>query len=816
MLLEGELGVGKTALWREGVARATVRVLSCQPVEAEAQLPYAALGDLLENVDLEGLPGPQRSALEVALLRAEPGPRPLNQRAVALGLLALLKAEPTVVAIDDVQWLDHPSEVVLAFAARRVGDARVGLLVSRRGGGPLPLHLPDAARTVVGPLGREDLAQLVGPLPRAELARVLRISGGNPFYALELAGCHEVPSTLRGLVGGRLDALSAEGRAAVELASALSRPAVDAALAPGVLERDGTRVRFVHPLLAELAYEQVADKRALHALAAELVDEPEERARHLALAAEAPDERVALALDDAARRARARGAPDAAAELLEQARRLTPGGSWRRGVEAAERWLEAGDAERARSLLEALLDEVPPGRDRAAALARLGWVRAHADGFRVAADAFRAALAERSDDVALRIEIEQGLAWCTHSFDSVAAAREHAGTALELAEAHGDPTLLAHTLAHVAFLDSLRGEGMATATIERALALPADPGWTQILGRPDWIQALLLLWDERLDEARERLRALRAEALERGDEHSLPFVLFQLARVELLLGDWDDAWRHAQECAESVEQSGQAGEGPYAAAIVALVAAHRGEAGPTEDGLALAERLGVQPAALELLAARGFLELSRGEVAAACATFDELAARVDASGLREPALFRWQADAIEANVLAGRGEIAAELFAALDRGRPWVREVVGRCELLVLGGGAAPREAARVSRLPFERARTLLVRGARERRSRQWRAAREALGEALTSFEALGAPLWAEKARGELARVGGRAPAHGDLTPTERRIAELIAAGRTYQQAADELFISPKTVQWNLSKVYRKRASARAPSSPAH
>ena len=94
--------------------------------------------------------------------------------------------------------------------------------------------------------------------------------------------------------------------------------------------------------------------------------------------------------------------------------------------------------------------------------------------------------------------------------------------------------------------------------------------------------------------------------------------------------------------------------------------------------------------------------------------------------------------------------------------------------------------------------------GARHRRGRQWGAARAALDDALAALEALGAPLWAAKARAELARVGGRAPADGALTPTEQQIAELIAAGRTYQEAADALFISPKTVQWNLSKVYRK------------
>jgi len=211
LLLEGELGVGKTALWQEAVARSRYRVLSCRPVEAETQLAYAALGDLLGELadeELAPLPGPQRHALEVALLRAEPGEHGAPQRAVALGLLAVLRARPTIVAVDDVQWLDHPSAVVLAFVARRLEGARVGLLMARRGGGAMPLHLPETARVPVEPLDVAELARLVAnehgaAISRPEATRLHRLSGGNPFFALELMGCDVVPSTLRGLVENR-------------------------------------------------------------------------------------------------------------------------------------------------------------------------------------------------------------------------------------------------------------------------------------------------------------------------------------------------------------------------------------------------------------------------------------------------------------------------------------------------------------------------------------------------------------------------------------------------------------------------------------
>jgi DNA-binding CsgD family transcriptional regulator len=226
----------------------------------------------------------------------------------------------------------------------------------------------------------------------------------------------------------------------------------------------------------------------------------------------------------------------------------------------------------------------------------------------------------------------------------------------------------------------------------------------------------------------------------------------------------------------------------------------------------------VQPAAFELLAARGFLELSLGDAARADGTLSRLAELVTAAGMNEPALFRFHGDAIEAKVVLGHRDRAQALLRELERlgtalQRTWVLALAGRCRGLLSaaqgdldGSYRALQSALELhDRLgePFERARTLLVLGSVQRRDRKKRAARQSLGRALEAFEALGARLWAGRTRAELARVGGRSPAAG-LTPTERRIAELIASGRTYREAADALFISPKTVQWNLSKIYRK------------
>ena len=505
-VLDGELGIGKTVLWKAGLAAAADRsysVLVCRPIESEAQLAYAAVGDLLAEVSDEAmgeLPEPQRRALEVALLRREPEGHPL-QRAVALGTLGVLRMiareRPTVVGIDDVQWLDPESESVLAFVARRLRDERIGLLVTRRfeGSSTLPLDLERAfvdgrlGHLQVGSLGPVELdrllvARLDARLSERSLVRVHDRSGGNPFFALEIGRAIQqrddlptvddddvpIPASLHELVRDRLALLARPAREATEIAAALSKPtrplidavmgssdsaaAIEAAAAAGIVELEGDRVRFAHPLLASITYAQIppARRRALHARLAEILDDPEERGRHLALAAERPDAAVAAALDEAARRARARGAPASAAELWEQARRLTPADAGRearrRGIEAAERHFDAGEVDRARALLEEVVAESPPGRERSQALTRLGWVCAHTEGFHAAEEVFRAALAEHADDVALRIEIEEGLAWCLHQTQGIAAAEIHARRALELAESLGEPALLAGALSH--------------------------------------------------------------------------------------------------------------------------------------------------------------------------------------------------------------------------------------------------------------------------------------------------------------------------------------------------------------------------------
>ena len=879
LLFEGDAGIGKTTLWREAVSAALNRsyfVLSCRPVESEAQLAFSALGDLLEEVPdsaAADLPMPQRRALDVALLRVEAeGPPPLP-RAVSLGALGVLRAlaasGPVVIAVDDVQWLDRPSASTLEFAVRRLRSEPIGIVLARRGvDADVPLALDRARpgeavrRLLVGPLGGDSLERLVRArvdvhLGPPALRQLEAASGGNPYFALELARSLEerevplgpgeplpVPVSLRILLGERLADLAPAAREVALAASALARPtvalvgaslrsadpaaALAAAVDAGVLEIDGDRLRFAHPLIASVVYADApaAQRRALHARIAEVVEESEERARHLALATDAPDEDVAASLDEAARSVRARGAPGDAAELYEEARRLTPplqtDDAARRAVDAAECHFEGGDFGRVRALLE----EVTAGThsvERARALAFLGWVRAHQEGFGVGAGIFRAALEAVGPDLPQRIEIERGLAWSLHNLGDLHAAELHSRAALEMAERLAEPSILARAIANMALHEAVTGGGDPLSRIESALALD-DPGeWQTALGRPRWIHAMILQWRGALEPAEAALDEMYRAAVDRGDEHSLPYIFFYLARVDLLRGRFESASAYAQRQYEAAVETGQESERAFGLTITALVDAHLGRVEAareaTDEGMPLALRLGVVPAYLELRAARGFLELSLASYEEAHRFLGPLREEVAKAGFGEPALFRFHGDSIEALIALGKLEEAASLIGELEeRGEvlqhQWARVIAARCRgLLSAAGGDLPAAFSALERAfelheglgqPLELARTHLVMGTIRRRSRQKRAARESLQAALNSFEQIGARLWAERARVELARIGGRALAADALTPTEQRVAELVAAGGTYREVADALFISPKTVQWNLSKIYRK------------
>jgi hypothetical protein len=376
LVIRGEAGIGKTALWRSAVELAEtagVRALVTRCAEAEMPLALGGVGDLIETALAEvadELAEPQRRALAVVIGLEAPPDEPPDPVALSRAFLACLRTlaarAPVLVAIDDVQWLDAPSRRILAFAARRLGDAPVGILVTQRGDAGDPLDLRHAleervAEIYVGPLSVGAINHLIRTrlalrIARPMMVRVHQASGGNPMFALEFAQVAAssseplpLPSSLEELVRDRVAGLPPSVLSLLAATAAAERPtsavlaravddgesALDEAIAAGAvaLGPDGI-VRFTHPLLASAVYDAIppARRAEVHTRLANASSDIEARARHLALATREPDVEVARLLDRAAAHARARGAPDAGAELAEQAVRLTPAAD----VEACE------------------------------------------------------------------------------------------------------------------------------------------------------------------------------------------------------------------------------------------------------------------------------------------------------------------------------------------------------------------------------------------------------------------------------------------------------------------------------------------------
>jgi DNA-binding CsgD family transcriptional regulator len=880
LVVEGDAGVGKTTLWRSAVASAAelgYRVLSTRPAEAESQVSYAGLADLVESVlpdALAELPSPQRRAVEVALLLRDAAGDAPDQTAIAFAFLGVLRAaaqqQPTLVAVDDVQWLDAPSTFALAFAARRLREERVGLLfvarATREGDRSRELSrlLPEERmrRLRLGPLSLGALHHVLQRrlglvLPRPLLERLHETSGGNPFYALELAralqergdrletgGPFPVSGELRQLLRARLAALPEDSNEAMLFAAAVPLPTVPliadavgedplASLRRGVdaelIELDGDRVRFVHPLFASALYAETdgGRRREIHRRLAGIVADPEERARHLALGTEGADADVAAALDGAARIARGRGAPQAAAELSELAVRLTPQpdaeGADRRRLDAGAAHFEAGSTARARALFVEASESRHAGSLRAEALSRLGRVYHYAGDQRLAADLFRQCLADPQADARVRADAAEGLAVSLYFMrEELAEALRFARSAGRAAEQEADRAALAVVLGTQGIIEAVLGLTGATATLQSALSLEEWARNVPLVRQPSFQLGIAAVWSDDLDSARAGLREVWEQALGQGDESSLPFVLTYLSLAEWLSGRWEDALRAADEGELVALAAGQEIGRALALSARALVASCLGreEAARSDanEALALAER-GSMLARMNSLWALALLDLAHDRPAEAHRQLGPLVERVEDAGIGEPGSVRFVTDDVEALIALGEIEEATARLEPFERharrlGRRSALAPSHRCRgLIALARGSFDEALVDFGRaldelealsLPFERARTLLALGSAQRRVRQRRAARESLEAARAAFDGLGASLWSARARAELRRVGGRAPSRGELTPTEQRVAELVAEGRTNREVAAALYVTPRTVEGTLSRIYAK------------
>ena len=879
LVLEGEAGMGKTTLWGAGVEDARARgllVLEARPAESETALSFSAIGDLFDRVlddALAPLPAGQKRALSLALvLEDDEGPPP-DAHAVGVAFLNALRAlaaeRPVVVAVDDAQWLDPASSGGLTYAARRLRDERVGVLVSRRSGHESALvdelrrALPGArvSDIDVGPLDADALhrvvhAQVGVVLPRPLLAEVCAASGGNPFYALEIVRTLQrtsvsveaghplpVPDSLHDLVHGRLLALPSESRAFLVAAAAHAHPTIavteaasgvdrDAGLAPAleasVVELVGDRIRFTHPLLAAAAYElgDRRQKREIHAQLASILDDPEARAWQLCASVEQPDEGVASVLEEAAQHARARGAPRPAALLLDRARELTPADrpddSLRRATDAAYLHFESGDAQRAEATLRDLTATLAPGLPRARALWVLARIRTY-DAPDEAAELFLQVVAESADDRRLLAAAHEGVASSLYyALERLGESARHADAALVLARELGDDVLEGDILISKLGVDALLGDAGASATAERARALQEQATERRLLDQPLLAVAEYWAWTDRPAQAKEAFLELLGQANEIGDESSRPYLLFQLGGVECVLGDIQGALGRARDGQDAAAQCGQPLFAAYNLALESVAHAQLGDAGRARASAAGALAL---PAGrtwqVKLISssALGHLEHAIGAPARALEHLAPVGVFIRDEGISEPTATRFAVDYVEALIELGRPDEAVELLDwyegnATRLGRASALASCARCRGLLAAQAGELEEAEASFRtalafhdeveLPLDRGRTLLALGAAQRRQKRRREARETLEEALGIFERIGAALWADRARGELKRISGRAASPGALTPAEERVAALVAEGKTNREVAAALFLSDRTIEGHLSRIFGK------------
>ena len=879
LVVEGEAGIGKTTLVLEAVGvaeRRGFRVLSAGGSPAEVSYAYAALADLLRDVEeatLAGLPRVQRVAIERARFGESTSGEPASdEHCVATAFVSVLQRvsadAPVLLVIDDAQWLDSSSRAVIGYAARRF-TGRTGLLVTLRAAEPMPadsvewprLSIPDGLRRIrMSPLSLGEVHAVVSQrlgrtLPRPVITRLHEMCGGNPFFALELAhniaasadadaaGCaDDLPPSLAELVGQRIGSHDAPTAAAllaaacaaaptVELISRATQTTVDEVIdvlepvvADGVVVIDGHRVRFTHPLYATGVYSKSSrgHRRAMHRALAPIVDGAENRARHLALAATTADPSARAALDEAAGVVVSQGAPAVAAELVELAITLD-GDTAQRRIQAAELHFRAGSVLPARRHLQTAIDRLPAGEHRCLALMLLGAVLAYDDDLGSAVQTMTQAVRDAQDDTALRAHCLLRLALATFMVGRGEEAIAYANDAVLQADRLDVPDLRSRARAIWVAIRFVRGFGVDRDALRTALQLEDRGGGATTWYRASAVDAMICAWTGDLMEARARMSAVRRHMLDGGTELDIIWAANHLATIDVWLGRYADAAVSVREAVERAEQMNGRNvlvtAWGWQAAVAAYTGDHAVARAQSGAAMAAAQATGAPHLVSAPTATLAFLEVSLGDYAAAFTALEPLLAAFDPAHDVEIVTGGWLPDAVETLCALGRVEAAAPLVDALEgngvrHDRPWMLAMGarGRAQICAARGDLdtaqrlAERALSHHQRLPmpFETARTQLLLSQLQRRRRRKKDAAATLAVALDTFDRLGTPLWARRARAERTRLNG---ARGDgqaMTATERRIAQLAATGLSNKQIAAELFVAVKTVEMNLSRVYRK------------
>jgi DNA-binding CsgD family transcriptional regulator len=866
VLVVGPPGIGKsTILAALADAVAGPRVLRAAAAEVESGLPYLTLVDLFGAALAEQgslLPGHLRAALDAALLRTVAPSTPQDELAVRLAVLELVRIlaaqSPVLMIVDDLQWVDEPSAGVLQFVARRLAGLPVQVLAAERAEtGPRRAQLcPEPYLELpLGPLSRDDVADLLrerfGPgLSPATVARVHAASGGNPLYAVELGRAVAergepsaeleplpVPERLRSLLSARLAALSPAAGVALTVLAAAARPTtellercrIDAdeelaeAVEAGLVTRraDGT-LAFSHPMLREMFYADAAPevRHTAHERLAGALDDPVERARHLAVIRPDPNEALADTLTDAAAVARRRGAPVVAADLARLAAERTPDPerAAERRLEAAGHAFAGGLSDEAGRLAEAALRDATSMVTRVGA--RLLLVDLAGQDMSGVGPLLDAAFREAEDSAALLARVRLWRvrkAFYDGDSEYLLAELKRAEHAAEHAD---DAECLVEVLAWRGHLEPPLQVRSNEDLLERAAALSRGLPLSSAVVTARQLAATARLKRGDVAEAVRRIEELRVAVERAGTVRDLAGVLASLASVYSRAGRCAEALTAGRYCLRlwGDVAAGAPGPGLLVAALVELGGGTVEQAVEyTEQALAASLAAGDEDWLKGAHAVQGQILLLQGDPVAAVEPMRRSYALEQRRGPVDPAGFLWHADYIEALALTGARDEAAEVMAEVNGlARRLERDVVqlglARAAALCNALGGHPREAAQdltdALRIwadhpyPFELARAWHVLAGIERRAHRRGAAREALLEAIGRYTACGAAPWRAVAEAELARLDGARS--GGLSDSERRIVELVRQGATNREIARATYLSVKAVEANLTRLYRR------------
>lgn len=857
VLLDGPHGIGKSALLDALGASARGRgelVLRASGAESERWMVYQGLADLLGQIP-DGHFSALTSQHRLALRAVQRGKRTSGdgrtRAARRLGWHALLThcaaRTPVLLLIDDAHWLDAATADVFGYAARRLDGLAVRIVLAGRWSDTGPAHAlvpPPVTEATVPPLTGDDIAELLPDMPARAAAKIHADSAGNPYLALALAADGRKPAVVsprvQALIQERLRGVSAQVHETLLVCALAARPSIRlllragrdeakadiaAAADAGLLVSDGVNIRFTPPDAATVVAHSVpaARRSRVHLDLAEVATFSAEAERHRALASADPDGEVARSLVVAAEAALRRGARDLAAELYLLAADRTPPELERPRVEwlvaAAEAGAAAGVPEIVHHAVEAVLeaDAEPAQRVRA----RVALMYLAGQGMALMEETVAAALAEAEGDPASTAFVHLWRSWAAMIGGSPRAADDEAAVALGYARTAGDTSTEAMAYAVRAQMRKLLGHQDYRDFLDRGLALaaPAADGYRHM--GPRYTAARFATFDDRLDEAREDLLRMLA-LVERGAAEELVAVLRGLSEVSAKLGRCRESLDFANR---AIQISGEAGLSPgpswYNGAIAELAGgsvirarsyAERGIIACRQEADVLYERRH-----LHLLAQ---VKLRCGETADGVEALRRIQDIERACGWNDPATLRRHGDLVTGLITLGEPEEADELISSvreaiaarphspgvtadLDRAEAAVRAAKGDyATAMDLLRGAKTTFA--VLRQPIEHGHCLLVEAKVERRRRHYTAARVAAEAALELFTAAAAKPWVAESRALLVRLAEIGDTGGALTASEARIAAMAGEGATNQEIADQLFLSRKTVEATLTRIYRK------------